>query len=71
MPPLILSSHPFAFGCVLLGPWAVFGFLDCLEVDADHALSRGRGLIEEGGPDCWLVIETEINHVLGIDPGPS
>jgi hypothetical protein len=24
-------------------PWAVFGFSDCLEIDAGHALSRGRG----------------------------
>jgi hypothetical protein len=50
LPPLILSSHPFAFGCMFLSPWAVFGFLDCLEVDADHALSRGRGLMKRAGP---------------------
>ena len=35
---------------MLLGPWAVFGFSDCLEVDAGHALSRGRGLMKRAGP---------------------
>ena len=64
-----LSRFPAAADIKLASIWlwlrvaesarAVFGFSDCLEIDAGHAPSWGA-VDEARQPDCWLVIEAEI-----------